>query len=49
MPSLLVLKTILYNGSVFFNFNKSLSSITAILPVTHSYSGNAIIPNFSST
>ena len=44
MLSLFVLKTILYNGHVFFNTNKSPSFIIAILSVTHPYSGNIIIP-----
>ena len=49
MPSLPVLKTILHNSDVFFNSNKSLSIIIAILLVTYSCSGNVIIPNPSST
>ena len=49
MPSPPVLKTILHNSDVFFNSNKSLFIIIAILLVTHSCSNNTIIPNSSST
>ena len=49
MPSPPVLKTILHNSDVFFNSNKSLFIIIAILLVTYSCSDNIIIPNPSST
>ena len=46
MPSPPVLKTVLHSGDVFFDSDKSLSFITAIVSAICFYSSNIIISKY---